>query len=294
MKLIPKKQPYTRRIMNTTTMTDVVGLIRVEAAQLQNLMASLNPAAWARLSACTGWTVGDVLAHVTQGARTWSASITRAMAGDANPPPGEQTLRPGERGSEATAQRAIAFRQALGDAGLLPAFAEGYQHLHQVLQSLQPEDWDRPCYHRRGVMPMRDYVGLRLQELTMHGWDIRSAFDTAAALSEHPLPALVGLTQRWLSNTFRPVPSLTAPIRYRFDVSGPAPVQQDVLVSQNGLRIEPVTDRNADVTFRCTTGDYILLVYGRLSLDRAADTGRLAIAGNRAQASLFTTLFQGV
>jgi hypothetical protein len=137
-------------------------------------------------------------------------------------------------------------------------------------------------------------VGLRLQELTIHGWDIRSAFDEAAALSESPLPVLVGLTQRWLSNTFRPIPSLTAPIRYRFDVSGPAPVRQDVLVSQDGFRIEPVTDSGADVTFRCTTGDYILLVYGRLPLDRAADTGRLEVAGNRAQASLFTALFQGV
>lgn len=280
--------------MNTTAMTDVVGLIRTEAAQLQHFMAGLDQAAWARPSACTGWTVGDVFAHVTQGARTWSASITRAMAGDANPPPGEQTLRPGERGSEATAQRAIAFRQELGEAGLLQAFADGYQNLHQVLLGLKPEDWDRPCYHRRGVMPTRDYVGLRLQELTIHGWDMRSAFDAAAALSESPLPALVGLAQRWLSNTFRPVPSLVAPVRYRFDVSGPASVRQDVLVSQDGFRIEPVTDRSTDVTFRCTTGDYILLVYGRLPLDRAAATGRLELAGNRQQAALFTTLFQGV
>jgi len=280
--------------MDTTAMTEVVGLIRAEVSQLQDFMAGLDTAAWARPSACTGWTVGDVFAHVTQGARNWSASITRAMAGDANPPPGEQTLRPGERGSEATAQRAITFRQEMGEAGLLQAFADGYQNLHQVLLGLKPEDWDRPCYHRRGVLPTRDYVGLRLQELTIHGWDIRSAFDSAATVSESPLPALVGLAQRWLSNTFRPVPSLVAPIRYRFDVSGPAPLRQDVLVSQDGFRIEPVTDRSADVAFRCITGDYILLVYGRLPLDRAADTGRLTIAGDRSQASLFTTLFQGV
>ena len=41
----------------------------------------------------------------------------------------------------------------------------------------------------------------------------------------------------------------------------------------------PVADSGADVTFRCHTGDYILLVYGRLPLDRAVDTGRLEIAG---------------
>ena len=280
--------------MNTTAMTEMIGLIGAEASHLRDFLANLDTEAWSRPSACAGWTVGDVAAHLTQGASTWSATITRAIAGDANPPPGEQTLRPGERGSEATAQRAIAFRQGMGEAELLHAFSAGYQRLHQVLLTLPPEDWDKPCYHRRGVLPIRDYVGLRLQELTIHGWDMRSAFDEAATLSASPLPALLGVAQRWLSNTFRPAPGLIAPIRYRFDVSGPVPVRQDLLVSQDSFQRESVTDRGADVTFRCTTGDYLLLVYGRLPLDRAVDTRRLEIAGNRAQASLFNTLFRGV
>jgi uncharacterized protein (TIGR03083 family) len=272
----------------------MIPFINSEASQLRDFMASRAPEEWSRPSACAGWTVGDVFAHVTQGARTWSASITRARAGDANPLPGEQTLRPGERGSEATAQRAIAFRQEMGATRLLQAFANGYQELDQVLRDLQPEDWDKPCYHRRGVIPTRDYVGIRLQELTIHGWDIRSAFDAAATVSERPLPVVVGLAQRWLTNTFRPAPGLATPVRYRFDVSAPVPVRQDVLVSQDSFRLEPLTDRGADVTFRCRTGDYILLVYGRLPLDRAVSAGRLEIEGNRAQALLFPTLFQGV
>jgi hypothetical protein len=141
---------------------------------------------------------------------------------------------------------------------------------------------------------MRDYVGLRLQELTIHGWDIRSAFNTAATVSERPLQAMLGVAQWWLSTTFRPVPHLAMPIRYRFDVPGPVPIRQDVLVSQDRFQREPVTDRSADVTFRCTTGDYLLFVYGRLRLDQAVDTGRIAVEGNRQQAALFTTLFQGV
>ena len=71
-------------------------------------------------------------------------------------------------------------------------------------------------------------------------------------------------------------------------------LQQDVLVSQDSFHLAPVADIGADVTFHCNTGDYILLVYGRLPLDRAVDTGRLEIAGNRDQALLFNTLFQGV
>jgi hypothetical protein len=99
-----------------------------------------------------------VFAHVTQGARTWSEAITRARAGDFAPPPGQPPLRPGERGSAATAQRAIDFRQEMGQAALLQAFVNDYQRLHQVLLDLQPADWDKLCFHRRGVLPVRDYV----------------------------------------------------------------------------------------------------------------------------------------
>ena len=168
--------------MRTTTATDMIGLVRSEAAQVRDFMADLAPEAWSRLSACAGWTVGDVFAHLTQSAQTWRETIIRAMAGDANPPPGQRLLQPGERGSEGTAQRAIAFRQERRAGDLLQVFDQGDAHLCQVLLDMQPEDWDKPCFHRRGILPIRDYVGLRLQELTIHGWDIRSAFDTAARM----------------------------------------------------------------------------------------------------------------
>lgn len=280
--------------MSTREITEVIGLTDSEASQLRDFMAALGQEDWARQSACAGWTVGDVFAHLTQGAHTWSDSIARAVAGDASPPPGQQPLRTGERGSEVTAQRAIAYRQDVGEAGLLEAFADGYDRLHQVLSGLNPQDWGKPCFHRRGIMPVHDYAGIRLQELTVHGWDIRSAFDSSAEPSQNPLPALVGLVPRWLSNTFSHEPELPAPVRYRFDVSGPVPVKQDVLVSQDRFQIEAVTDTRADATFRCNTGNYILLIYGRLDLERGRDTGRLEVEGNPDLASLFNTRFRGV
>jgi uncharacterized protein (TIGR03083 family) len=273
---------------------DMIELIRSEASQIQGFMNDLGPAEWSRPSACAGWAVGDVFAHITQSALTWRDTILRARAGDANPPPGQRLLGPGERGSDTTAQRAIAYHQEMGAGQLLHAFADGYEGLRQVLLELQPEDWDKPCFHRRGILPTRDYVGIRLQELTIHSWDIRSAFDAAAAVSEPPLPILVPQAQRWLTNTFRPASHLTAPVRYRFDVSGPAPVRQDVLATQDEFRIEPVTAIHADVTFRCSGGTYLLFVYGRLPLEQALRTGLIEIEGDREQATLFNTLFQGV
>lgn len=282
----------------TTEMSNVIPLIQTEAAQLHTDLARLDAAGWLRPSACAAWTVGDVLAHLTQGAHTWSASLRRAMAGDAGAPPGEQPgeqpLRSGERGSEATAQRAMTFRQSMTPAALLQAYAESYTQLQQVLECVTTAHWHQPCYHRRGTMLVCDYVGVRLQELLVHGWDMRSAFDATARPSVPPAAVLLRLAQRWLSHTFRATPALTTPVRYRFDITAPMPLQQDVLTSQDGVQISPATDVPADVTLRCLAGDYLLLVYGRLALEPAISAGRFTITGSRQQALLFPALFQGL
>ena len=277
-----------------TEMTEVIPLIHAEASHLHAYLAGLDSTGWAAPSACSAWAVGDVVAHLTQGARTWSASLTLAIAGDAGPPPGEQPLRPGERGSEATAQRAITFRQSMAPDALLQAYAESYAQLQQVLESLTAAHWPLPCYHRRGAMVLGDYVGLRLQELIVHGWDMRSAGDAAARPSVPPAAVLLRMSQRWLSNTFRALPELAAPVRYRFDITAPVPLHQDVLVRQDGVNITPATADAADATLRCTAGDYLLLVYGRLALEQAVDAVRIIITGNRQQALLFPVLFQGL
>ena len=146
--------------MSSAALPEVIDVIRAEAFSLRDFCAALEPAGWSRPSACAGWTVGDVFAHLTQGAQTWTASLHRALRGDANPPAGERTLQPGERGSEVTAQRAIALRQEMGAAALLQAFTEGHEHFHQLLLTVQATDWDKPSYHRRGNMSVGQYITL--------------------------------------------------------------------------------------------------------------------------------------
>ena len=65
--------------MSTATMTDVMTLIQEEAEHLREFCAALAPEAWGTPSACAGWAVGDVLAHLAQGAQNWSASLGRAQ-----------------------------------------------------------------------------------------------------------------------------------------------------------------------------------------------------------------------
>lgn len=280
--------------MESGEITSVVRLIAAEASDLGDFLTGLDQEGWSRDSACGEWMVGDVAAHLTQGAYNWASGITRAVAGDADPPQGQRALSPGERGSGATAQQAIDYRQRAGQKELLKSFIDGYRQFNQLLSGLGNEDWEKPCFHRRGIMPVHDYVALRLQELAIHGWDIRSAFDQDAGLSEELLPALVGRVPRWLTNTFAADAGLGAPLRFRFDVAGPAPVRQDVVVNQDSFQLEPIADVPADITFRCGTSTYLLMIYGRLNQDRAVEAGTLEIDGSRELGVVFGSLFRGV
>ena len=278
--------------MAATPMKEVVNLVNGEASRLGEFLSGLGAQDWSRQSACEDWVIGHVVAHLTRGAESWANSISRALTGDAGPPPGQAFLTEGDRGSEVIGETARASYQQLGTQ-LLERFTAGYDHLAQVLATLDVEDWKRSCFHQRGSMPLGDYVEVRAQELVVHGWDIRSGMDQAAKLCDESLALMVGRVPRWVSNAFRPGLDLPTPIRYRFDVQHPVPVKEAFLVKGDSFQVEHAGGEPADVTFRCDTGAYILLIYGRLDVEGAIAAGQLTVDGNREQASNFTTWFQG-
>ena len=142
-------------------------------------------------------------------------------------------------------------------------------------------------------MPLRDYVAVRLQELAVHSWDIRSGLDPSAQISQETLPWMVGRVQRWVDNAFRPGLDLPAPVTYRFDVAGPVPVREDFLVNGDTFQRVPNPQGPADVTFKCDTGNFILMIFGRLDVDRAVASGRLGVEGPKDLAANFTSWFEG-
>lgn len=275
-------------------MTTTIEAVRTEAAGLADFLKEMDAGAWLQDSACPEWKVGDVVAHLAQGATAWTDFISRALEGDANPPAGQQWLRPGERGSDVTARRAIEQRHIQGEQELLDSYNSGYDRLNELLQHLKPEDWELPCFHRRGPSTIHEMVARRVQELAIHGWDIRSAFDPSRQLSETAVKVIVSLVHRWLSSTYSPRAHAHAPVRFRFDISGPAPVNEDVVVYPDRYEVEAPGVDPAEVTFSGSGNDYLLLIYGRLSFTGTRDIGSLKIDGSMEQAVLFSTWFRGV
>lgn len=273
-------------------MKDTIELVNATASRLQEFLAGLADQQWSADSACEGWTVADVTAHVTASASTWASNIARAVNGDSGPPEGQSFMTQGDRGSSTIAQGAVSYREEAGSK-LLDNFASGYAGLKDQMAKLREEDWGKPCFHRRGPLPIGDYVALRVQELAVHGWDIRWGLDPNAEIWREPLRLLVGRVPRWLSNAFRPGLDLPTPVRYRFDVAGPVPIQNDLVVTGDMFQPEPNIGGEADVVFTCDTGNYILLIYGRLDVSQAIAQGRLQVRGDQEQAVNFTAWFKG-
>ena len=278
--------------MAANPMSALIDLVNTEAGRLADYLAGMKAESWSQDSACQGWKIGDVVAHLSIAASTWAASLTRAVAGDSEPPQGQSFLGAGVRGSDIIADAATAHFQEKGQQ-LLTEFNEGYERLKQVMSTLRPEDWEKPCFHRRGKMPVRQFVAVRVQELAVHSWDIRAGLDSSAVISEEALPQMATLVPRWLGTAFRSSPDLAAPVRFRFDVTGAQRVNQDLVVNGQEFEIQDTVSGQADVTFRCDTSTYILLIFGRIGVDEGVSSGRLTIDGSMERAAEFTTWFQG-
>ena len=292
---------------------------------LDDFLSACSPADLRRPSACAAWSVRDVAGHLTNRAERQIASMTRGRRGDASPPPGFTPPASNQAMSAANADADIAYAQSLGD-NLIPEFRRLYSELAALLDTFAGPEWRAPCWHpRRGAMTAREYVSQRIQELAVHDWDIRSAFDPAAALHPAAVPTLLGMSAGWLRAAYHPAPNpprYTA--RYRFNLSSAAPdtAPADAIAAPaNAAGIVSADTATVDVaagpetaaaaishtpdaglhppgaaihlTVSCPANDYLLLAYGRLSAERALATGRMSISGDPTLLRRFEEWMQG-
>ena len=250
-----------------------VAVIGTLARGLNEFLNSLSPNDLRRHSACDAWTVRDVAGHLTNRAERQITSMTRGREGDADPPPGFSAPSDMMAMSAANADADIAYAISLGEE-LVPTFERHYRELHMLLNSFSDDDWRCACWHpRRGTMTAREYVSQRIQELAVHDWDIRSAFDPQAPLHPDAVPVLLGMSAHWLRSAYNPgndPPS--EEIRYHFALSDAEPI--DVLVKLDGVHIgaglHPNPD-DLDMLVACNANTYLLLAYGRIDVDTAAN-----------------------
>lgn len=272
---------------------EMVKIIRRLAERMESYLSSLPQEDWSRPSRCDLWEVADVVAHLAGGAERQAQSMERGRQGKADPPV-EFSPPDAVSMSASNAQRDITLRQRLGGS-LLTSFVENHAGLHRLLAEFGSAEWEIPCWHaRRGPIPAREYMDLRLQELVIHDWDIRAAIDPTASLDPEGARALLPVAQTWLAMTFRPGAKLEAPVTYRFDVTGHPAASHDVTTNGESFEINTRSSSPADVTITCDGDSYLLFVYGRLGASDEGGSGRLDIQGNARLLEPFEKWFKGL
>src|SRR5262245_48685274 len=274
-----------------------IALIQAEAEGLAQYLTTLPPDAWRQPSACKGWEVRDVVAHLVEGAQFYVRTITRGVQGDMTQPP--ELVPLALTRAALIAQSAITCRERLGEA-LLPTFRARYAELSALLAQLDPGDWEKLCYYASEPRsrPVREFLALSVQELSIHGWDICSRLDPAFHLAPESIAVLVQHTPRRLGRPHRAVfplpPEFPDAVRFRWELRGAVVDTHDIVVEHGRCRMEPAdASATAQVIFGAEAGTFVLLLYQRLPLTVATAIGDLVVEGDGKLITAFDRWLQG-
>lgn len=267
-----------------------IQLVGTESARIGEYLGTLSPEAWLTESACDAWQVSDVVAHMTGAVERFGSNIIRGAGGDASAPEGFPSAGEGDMAARlrANAQVAVDFRTSLGD-GLLAAYNDSRVKFDEFLSGLGEQDRDKPCYHVAGIISIATYLNLRITELIVHEWDIRSRLEPSAVLSRASLPAIMEMFPVFVvGRLFHPGTGLPTQTRFRFEVTGTVSGNHDI-VAGGGLKamMEPAGQQTPDVTLKCDTQTFVLLLYGRITYQEAVTDGQITVSGDSGLAAQF-------
>ena len=269
------------------TSEELAALVSSESARLLEYFKGFSPSDWETQSACDAWNSADVVAHMTMAVDMFSGNIERGANGDSSPPEG---MGPPEEFDlagrmAANAARAVAMRESLG-ATLVEAFGQNCERLGALLARMGPDEWEKRCYHPASYLSVRRYLILRLAEMSVHEWDIRSRLEGTAKLPDAVTPALMELLPGFVvGRFFQPGSGIGSPSRFRIDLTDGG--SYDIVAGGGELRMEASSGGAADVTFTCDGSTFSLLAYGRYTVESAVAAGKMTVEGDRALVAQF-------
>ena len=264
--------------MTMDSLVRVLSWVAKENHRFIATLRNLSEQEWRAPTFCPGWSVADVVAHMTLGARFYAHVIPPGAAGRLEMPFGATDL-----------ESFWAYRKKIGDelAALsaderIDVFADAVWRLQGVFEAIRPDDLDKEAWHWLAPCPIRTFPGQRLYELILHDWDIRNQPD--GDLHPPSLPMAVDCLPERFPIFFR--------ARGDRDFSGTICFETSEPERRWALRVlkgepEIVFSEPADCDARiaCRGSDLVLLTTGRASLEDKEKTGALRIEGDRAKAA---------
>ena len=120
-------------------------ILRAETEALEKYLRDLPKEAWDLPSACDGWCIADVVAHLTLTRGFNPSRVLRALQDDASPDDLSPRLVLGDVDPVSDATEAISMRKKLGE-DLLAEFIKASQGIVTALANVGPQDWDKRVF----------------------------------------------------------------------------------------------------------------------------------------------------
>ncbi|MEZ5097165.1 MAG: maleylpyruvate isomerase family mycothiol-dependent enzyme [Nocardioides sp.] len=205
--------------------------LAAEQRQLDRLLAGLRPDQWARPSACSGWTVADVVLHLAQ----TEEAVVAALRAGADASAGAVDWA----GLGSTVEAAMAAYVDAERGSVQTLLARWRAAAASSLQALRAADPDRRVQWVTNAMKPASLATTRLAEHWTHGHDIADPLGSAYADTER-LRHVAWLGHATLAYAFAEAGERPIPVRCR--LLGPdggvwdlGPASAEVVITGSGV-----------------------------------------------------------
>jgi uncharacterized protein (TIGR03083 family) len=254
---------------------------RAEAEALAARWREWDAAAWEAPSACAGWAVKDVAAHITEGASRVIPVVRATLAGDPTP----------QFTAEERAARTRDVR-ALPGAELATRFPRDVDAVFVHFEGADEGALATTVVVPAGPHTLAELATQRLLEAALHAWDCAAPRDPAAALRPEAAAPLVDyLLDRVGRMATGDLGGLTA--TYHLELSGPGGGPLTLTLADGQAMASRGASAAADATLTLPAEAWVRLVWGRLDLDRALAAGTARASGDEAKARALSAVFRG-
>ncbi|PZG04246.1 maleylpyruvate isomerase family mycothiol-dependent enzyme [Nonomuraea aridisoli] len=261
--------------MNEWDATSYAGkdtILRVVREEAERLFALAEPEeAWEAPTACAGWAVRDVVAHIADTTEGYFAAFDAARGGG---DPGAAYGLPG-MGARVNEQ-AVALR-GIAQKELLDRLRADFERMQDILRGLAEDEWDGlivPHFYM-GPLPAYFYAAGQLMDYAVHAWDIRQGAGRAHALPGEAADLLVPFMFVLWQSTVRKDADLT-PFELGVRVGGVNGGDFRVSVGDGGMTYEKGSLAGLPAVVEFDAGSMVLTTFGRVNAGTVR--GDLAVA----------------
>lgn len=237
-----------------------------------------DPADWEAPTACAGWQVSDIVAHLVDAIEGYLPGWDATRTGAALPEP------LGLRAMAATADANARALRTVPRTELLARLRDDVDQLSAEYDDLDADTWGSllVTHPYMGPLPAMFYPMFQLVDFAVHAWDIRQGAGVPHALDGEAADLLVPLIYvLWQATA--DTSTVVSPLAVGVRVSGVNGAETCVQVTADGVTLSNGPVAELDATIEFDPASFVLTAYGRVNAG--------TVRGNQVLLTQFRKLF---